>query len=67
MKTYKTKMTCPASTNPSRFAVGQKYEAEGNATEGGYVKCRITPTHTITQSLYIHTSGADRFIFQIRG
>ena len=73
MKTHKSNMTCTASTNPNLFAVGQKYEAEGNATDGGYVKCRIgmehriTPTHTITQSLYIHTSGADRFIFQIRG
>lgn len=73
MKKHKSKMTCTASTNPAIFAVGHKYDAEGNATEGGYIKCRmgiehrITPTHTITQSLYVHTSGADRFIFQIKG
>lgn len=73
MKTHKSKMTCTASTNPAMFVVGRQYDAEGNATEGGFVECdfgikhRITPTHTITQSLYIHTLGNDRFIFQIRG
>lgn len=73
MKKHKSKMVCTASTNPAVFTVGRLYDAVGNATEGGHVKCDfgfeygVTPTHTMTQSLYIHTLGNEQYIFQIRG